>query len=311
MADLEPGIEPAFLGLAERFLGARLLTAGASEFSQARNAVLDVAGQRMVGGKGDEAGSENGVMPGGEDLDRAPFRCEVAGRERKIEPKPFTPTNPVALHDPDAFGPPLQALAGLQQFLGKLGNAEEPLCHLAALDQRVRAPSPAVDHLFVRQDRLIDRIPVDDRAAAVHAARFQKVKKQRLLCAVILDVAGGEFAAPVQGEAHAAQLLPHGGDVVAGPAPGMDSTVPGGVLGRKSERVPSHRVEDAETRRPLVTGKHVPKGVIAHMPDMDPSGRIRKHLEHIVLLAGGSRAARKLPRSSQMRCHLCSATDGS
>ena len=160
-----------------------------------------------------------------EDFDPVPSRSDIAGLEGEVEPKTFASADPVALHEADPVGPAFQALFGRQQLLREVRDAEKPLRHLAALDDGVGTPASPVDHLFVGENGLVDRVPVDDCAAAVDAAGFQEVQEEGLLSAVILDVARGEFTAPVQREAHAAELFAHGRNVVPGPAAGMDPAV--------------------------------------------------------------------------------------
>ena len=72
------------------------------------------------------------------------------------------------LHRPHALGPTLKRVQSGQQFVGELGDREEPLLKLALLNDRAGTPSAAFDHLLVGQNRLIDRIPVHQRLTAVH-----------------------------------------------------------------------------------------------------------------------------------------------
>ncbi len=61
----------------------------------------------------------------------------------------------------------------------------------------------------------------------------------------------------------------------------------GGVLRRQPERVPAHGMEHVEAPHPLVPGHHVPDGVVAHVAHVDAPGRVREHLQHVVLGPGG------------------------
>src|SRR3954454_10954156 len=62
----------------------------------------------------------------------------------------------------------------------------------------------------------------------------------------------------------------------------------GVLLGRQSERVPTHRVQDIETAQPLIARNNVSGGVTLGMPDVETSTtRIRKHIQHIILRLGG------------------------
>ena len=100
-------------------------------------------------------------------------------------------------------------------------------------------------------------------------------------------MAGGDLAAPVDGEPHRAQLGAHGGDVLVGPRARVDALLHGRVLGRHAERVPAHRVQHVEAARPLVARHHVAHGVVAHMPHMDAPRGVGEHLQHVVFRAVG------------------------
>jgi hypothetical protein len=165
-------------------------------------------------------------------------------------------------------------------------DAQEPLGQLALLDRRARAPAPAVDHLLVGQHGLVHRVPVDLRLAPIGQARPQEVEEQPLLLGVVVRVAGRELAAPVQRQPHGLELAAHGGDVVVGPGPRMHPAGHGGVLGRKAEGVPAHRVQHVEALGALVAGDHVAHGVVAHMAHMDAPRGVGEHLEHVVFGPG-------------------------
>ena len=285
MADLEPGMETALLRLTKRLFRARLLPARPCKGREPGNMAFDFPRKRMIRGKRDEACPENRVVPRGEDLDGIPSRSDFTWLKRKFEPKAFTPAYPVALHEPDPVRPSLEPILGRQQLLGEIRNPEEPLRHLPALDDCVRAPAAPVDHLLVRENGRVDRVPIDDRAAPIDTAGFKEIEEQRLLRTVVFDIAGGEFTAPVQGEPHAAKLFPHGRDIVAGPASGVDSAIPCGILRRKPERIPAHGMQHAEPLGPLVAGEDVPERVVADMPHVDTARRVRKHLQNVVFLA--------------------------
>ncbi len=132
---------------------------------------------------------------------------------------------------------------------------------------------------------MIDRIPIHLGLLAVDQTLFQEVQEQVLLALIVFDVAGGEFAGPVQRQAHRFQLAAHRRDVFVGPALGVDLVLHGGVFGRHAEGVPAHRMQHVVAARALVAGNHIAHGVIAHMAHMDAARGIGEHLEDVVLLA--------------------------
>ena len=243
----------------------------------ARRVSVERLGHRMVGGDGDEARAEDRVGPGR--IDRQP----AAIRKIEAEFEPLRLADPVFLHQPDLVGPVFETAQPFQQFLGEVGDLQEPLRQFALLDLGTRAPALAVDDLFVGEHGHVDRIPIDLALLAIDKARFVKVEEQRLFVAVIVRLAGRQLAAPVEREAEALQLRLHVFDIVAGPAAGMDALFHRGVFRWHAERVPAHRVENLVPRRLLVAREYVAHRVIADMADMDAPAGIGEHLEHVAL----------------------------
>src|SRR5690606_32305212 len=163
----------------------------------------DLLGDRMIGRDGDEAGAEDRVGTRGVDFDR------LAVRKIETELQALALSDPVLLHQPDLLGPVVEAAEAGEQVFGKSGDLEEPLVELALLDHRAGAPAAAVDDLLVGEHRLVDRVPVYRALAAIDQASLVKVDEQRLLVAVVLRVASGELAAPVEREAEALELRLH------------------------------------------------------------------------------------------------------
>src|SRR5262249_39556151 len=100
----------------------------------------------------------------------------------------------VLLHQAHLVGPTVERLERVQELVGVLGDAQEPLGELALLDRGAGAPAAAVDHLLVGEYGLVDRIPVDHALLAIDEAALEELQEPALLAAVILRVAGGEFA---------------------------------------------------------------------------------------------------------------------
>src|SRR5680860_1382576 len=135
--------------------------------------------------------------------------------------------------------------------------------------QRHGTTAAAVDHLLVGEHGLVDRVPVDLPRLAVDQARFQHVEEQALLLVVIIEVAGGQLACPIERQAHAFELAAHGGDVVVGPFGGMNAALYGRVFRRQAEGVPAHRMQHVVALRAHIAGHDVAHGVVPHMAHMD------------------------------------------
>ena len=158
-----------------------------------------LARQRVIGGDGGETGAEQRVGPGGEHVETAAgttliLSVKRRGGNRKGEAQPGGAADPVFLHQLDLVRPLIERLEPVDQIVGEIGDLQEPLVQLAAFHQRARSPAAAIDHLFVGQHGHVDRIPIHRRFLAVHQPSGQHVEEQRLFLAVIIRLAGGQFA---------------------------------------------------------------------------------------------------------------------
>jgi hypothetical protein len=177
----------------------------------------------------------------------------------------------------------IECIEAGEEFVGEVGDLEEPLAQLALLDERARPPAAAVDHLFVGEHGHVDRVPIDRGFLAVDQPGGEEIEEQRLFVAVIVGLASSEFAAPVEREAEALQLRLHRRDVGAGPGAGMDALFHRRVLGGHAERVPPHRVQHLVAAHPPIAREHVAHRVVADMPHVDAPRRIGEHLQHVAL----------------------------
>src|SRR5205823_9170320 len=101
----------------------------------------------------------------------------------------------------------------------------------------------AIDDLLVGKHRRTLRAPVDFALLAIGKPTIKHLEEEPLVPAVIIGKAGGDLGGPVVSEAEALHLALHDGDVVERPLFRRDFVLDGGVLGGKTERVPTHGVE--------------------------------------------------------------------
>ncbi|MNQ83732.1 hypothetical protein D3C85_988250 [compost metagenome] len=283
MDDLQARVPADLLGLFDLGLGGAALAAFGDEGGDARVGLGQLLGDRMIGGEADEAGAEQGVGTGRVDLDGLMPGGRGVGRKGPLHLQTPGAADPVFLHQADLVGPAaFQFRQAVDQIVRILSNAQEPLVQLALLHQGARAPAASVDDLFVGQDRIVDRVPVDHAVLAIDQTAFVQLQEPGLLLAVIGRVAGGELAAPVQRQAQQLQLVAHGGDVGPGPVAGVDAALHGRVLGRHAEGVPAHGMQNVEALGPLVTRHHVAHHIVASVAHVDVARRIGEHLQHIV-----------------------------
>ncbi|MNQ76698.1 hypothetical protein D3C85_915450 [compost metagenome] len=244
------------------------------------------AGQRVFGGDGHIGGAQQGVRAGGEDLQRAVL-ADAGLVEGEADFHAAGLADPVALHGLDLFGPAVQVVEAAQEFIRVGGDLEVVHRYLALLHQRAGAPAAAVDDLFVGEDRLVGRVPVDGTVLAVDHALLEQPSEQPLFPAVVVGLAGGDFARPVDGQAQAVQLGLHVGDVLVGPLGGRDVVLHRGVFRRHAEGVPAHGLQHVLAEHALVAGDHVTDGVVAHVAHVQLAARVGEHRQAIEgVLAG-------------------------
>ena len=193
--------------------------------------------------------------------------------------------DPVLLHRQHFVGPLAQLLDALQQIVRVLRDLEEPLLEIARRDRRAAAPASAVDDLLVGEDGLVLLAPVHRRAPAVRQPALVHLDEQPLVPLVVRRLAGGELALPGIADAQALELPFHVRDVGERRRLGMNAALDGGVLGRQAERVPAERMQHVVAAQPLRARHDVADDVVADVPDMRVTRRVREHLEAVVLRA--------------------------
>ncbi len=122
MHGFEAGGAAALLGgLDYRLAGAHAVAFG-DEGGQLGIGLGQKLRQRVVRRQGHERGAEQGVLPGGEDLDGL-----APPGDLEKHPGAFRAADPVLLHQPNALRPALEAAERVEQFLGEFGDAQKPL----------------------------------------------------------------------------------------------------------------------------------------------------------------------------------------
>ncbi len=247
-----------------------------------------VARQRMLGRDGAERHAHDRVGARGEDEQLAVLDRPSVGAADVVqegEAHAVALADPVLLHRLDALGPAGQAGAhGRQQLVGVLRDLQVVAGDLALLDRRARAPAAAVDDLLVGEHGLVDRVPVDDLRAPLGDAGFEHLQEQPLVPAVVLGPAGGDLAAPVDGQPERLHLRLHVRDVVVGPLRRRHAVLHGRVLGRQPEGVPAHRHQHVHALHAQLAREHVVDGVVAHVPHVQLAAGVGQHRAGVVLL---------------------------
>ncbi len=255
-----------------------------------------------------EVRAVDGVDAGGEDFDRvgargsglgfAAMRSELPLRDARIpspesrqrELKPhasaFRPPNPVPLHRQHFVRPARQPIGGLQQLVGIVRDAEEPLLELASRDRRAAAPAAAIDDLLVGEHGVAARAPVDVRALAEREIALEHFQEEPLVPVVVIGQARGDLPVPRVADADPLELPLHVGDVLEGPGLRVHAALDGGVFGGQSEGIPAERMQDVEAAHALHARDDVADHVVADVSNVGVAGGVREHLQAIELRPG-------------------------
>ena len=152
--------------------------------------------------------------------------------------------DPVFLHTADLFGPALKLVEVFQKFFCVLSNSEVVTGNLTFFNDGAASPAASFNHLFVGQNGVVDRVPVHCLGLAVGNAFFEHFQEHPLIPAVVVGLAGRDFARPVEGEAERLHLSLHVGDVGVRPFGRCHFFSDGSVFSWQAEGVPAHRGHD-------------------------------------------------------------------
>ena len=156
----------------------------------------------------------------------------------------------------------------IEQLFCIVGDARVIHRYLALLDHRARAPAATVDHLLVRQNGLVDRVPIYRASLFVDDAFLQHLQEHPLIPFVIVGAAGGHFARPVDRQTHCLHLLLHVIDVCVSPLRRGDVVGHRGIFGGHAKCIPAHRHEYVVAAHTQLARHHIIDRVITHVAHM-------------------------------------------
>jgi hypothetical protein len=294
--DEDAGRHPLLFHRRDVGLGDAALLAFLDEGGKLGIVLRRVGGQRVFGGDGDEGDAHDRVGARGEHPQLVGLAVEFV---REGEAHALALADPVLLHQLDLLRPAAELVEVGEQLLGVGGDLHVVHRDLALLDQRARAPAAPVDHLLVGEHRLVDRVPVHRAVALVDQALFEQAGEQPLLPAVVVRLAGGDFAFPVERETEAVELPLHVLDVRIRPLRRRHVVLDRRVLGRHAEGVPAHRLHDVVAEHLVETREHVADRVVAHVAHVQLARRVGEHRQAVVLgpagVFDGARGVRLVP----------------
>ena len=150
-------------------------------------------GEGVLGGEGDEGCAVNGVDTGGEDFD-----LFVRAFDGEVDEGAFGAADPVALHGADLVGPAVHGVEAVEELIGILGDAKEPLGEVALLDDGVFVtPATTAYNLLVGEDGGALGAPVDLALFAIGEALLKHLEEEPLVPAIVVGEAGGDLVGPV------------------------------------------------------------------------------------------------------------------
>ena len=146
----------------------------------------------VLGRQDQERRPEERVRAGGEHADLVAAGQLLPRSAAEHDLGAFRATDPVGLLDPDRLRP--IDPAEVEQLVGVLGDAEEPLLQVPLLDERSAAPAAALDaHDLFARERAVVGAPVDGCLGPVGQARFEELQEDPLVPAVVLGRGGDDL----------------------------------------------------------------------------------------------------------------------
>ena len=145
------------------------------------------------------------------------------------------------------------------------------------------APALAVLDLLVREHRAAGIAPIHGCLFLVGEAFLIEQLEQPLRPAVVVLTAGDDLAVPVVGKPQRTLLFLHVRDVRVRPLRRVHLVLDRCILGGHAEGVKPHRMQDVVPLHRAEARNHIADRVVADMPHVKFSRRIRKHLKRIVL----------------------------
>ena len=235
----------------------------------------------MLRGEDHVSRTEQGVGPGGKDLD------VLAGGGLEYHLGAGGAADPVALLGLD----PVDEVHGVQavdELLGVLGDFQHPLALFLPDDGGAAALAHALHHLLVGQHALTGGAPVHRHGGLIGQAVLVQLEEDPLGPLVVAGVGGVHHPVPVEGVAQHVELAGKVGDVVLGHLGGVNVVLDGEVLSGQAEGVIADGEQHVVAVHPLFPGDHIHGSVGPGMAHVQAgSGGVGEFHQAVELGLGG------------------------
>jgi hypothetical protein len=140
-----------------------------------------------------------------------------------------------------------------------------------------------VHDFFIGQHGAQRRTPIDRHFRHVGKSAFKEFEENPLSPPIIIRIGRAQLPFPVVRQAGPFHLSFERGDILTRGNGRMDTGLDGILLGRKTERVPSHGMKHVVASHPFIARDDIGGGIALKMADMKPgSGRIGEHVQTVI-----------------------------
>ena len=206
--------------------------------------------------------------------------------------------NPVALHRFHILRE-LDVVQFIEQLIGVLSHAQEPLSHILLNDLETASPAAIILHLLIGKYGITIVAPIDWSEASLNQPSLIETEEKFLIPVIILRRRRSESPPPIIRISHPFLISTNHHDVTLRHGVRMSAFLLRGIFGRHPEGIVAHRIEDILAHQTLETSHSISNGVVAYVAHVHVAGGVREHFEAVELrtriIDFGFKEARLLP----------------